>query len=77
MVDARLLVWASVDRRDERTQLIVDDCRSIEDLQLLQVELDAVDDAWAALEAVDRCAERLGDAGLRAYALGTMGPLIR
>ncbi|QPN64171.1 DNA polymerase III subunit alpha [Synechococcus sp. CBW1004] len=40
MVDARLLVWASVDRRDERVQLILDDCRSIEDLQLLQVELD-------------------------------------
>jgi len=40
MLDARLLVWASVDRRDERVQLIVDDCRSIEDLQLLQVELD-------------------------------------
>ena len=39
MVDARLLVWASVDRRDERVQLIVDDCRSIDDLQLLQVEL--------------------------------------
>jgi DNA polymerase-3 subunit alpha len=39
MVDARLLVWASVDRRDERVQLIVDDCRSIEDLQLLQVDL--------------------------------------
>ena len=40
MTDARLLVWASVDRRDERVQLILDDCRSIEDLQLLQVELD-------------------------------------
>jgi DNA polymerase-3 subunit alpha len=40
MTDARLLVWASVDRRDERVQLIIDDCRSIEDLQLLQVELD-------------------------------------
>ncbi|MFM7086509.1 MAG: DNA polymerase III subunit alpha [Cyanobium sp.] len=40
MLDARLLVWATVDRRDERVQLIVDDCRSIEDLQLLQVELD-------------------------------------
>jgi DNA polymerase-3 subunit alpha len=35
-----LLVWATVDRRDERVQLIVDDCRSIDDLQLLQVELD-------------------------------------
>ena len=41
MVDARLLVWASVDRRDERVQLIVDDCRSIDDLQLLMVELPA------------------------------------
>ena len=40
MVDARLLVWATVDRRDERVQLIVDDCRSIDDLQLVQVELD-------------------------------------
>ena len=41
MLDARLLVWASVDRRDERVQLIVDDCRSIEDLRLLVVELPA------------------------------------
>jgi len=41
MVDARLLLWASVDRRDERVQLIVDDCRSIEDLRLLLVELPA------------------------------------
>jgi DNA polymerase-3 subunit alpha len=41
MVDARLLVWGSVDRRDDRVQLIVDDCRSIDDLQLLMVELPA------------------------------------
>ncbi|CAK6696294.1 MULTISPECIES: DNA polymerase III subunit alpha [unclassified Synechococcus] len=41
MVDARLLIWGSVDRRDDRVQLIVDDCRSIEDLQLLLVELPA------------------------------------
>jgi DNA polymerase-3 subunit alpha len=41
MLDARLLVWASVDRRDERVQLIVDDCRSIEDLRFLVVELPA------------------------------------
>jgi DNA polymerase-3 subunit alpha len=41
MVDARLLVWAAVDRRDERVQLILDDCRSIEDLRLLLVELPA------------------------------------
>jgi len=41
MLDARLLVWATVDRRDERVQLIVDDCRSIDDLRLLVVELPA------------------------------------
>ena len=40
MVDARLLIWASVDRRDEQVQLIVDDCRVIDDLQVLLVELD-------------------------------------
>ncbi len=39
MVDARLLLWASVDRRDDRVQLIVEDCRSIEDLQLVLVDL--------------------------------------
>ncbi len=40
MAEARLLVWAAVDRRDERVQLIVDDCRAIDDLRLLLVELD-------------------------------------
>ena len=41
MVDARLLIWASVDRRDEQVQLIVDDCRVIDELQFLMVELQA------------------------------------
>jgi DNA polymerase III subunit alpha len=41
MLDARLLVWAAVDRRDERVQLILDDCRSIDDLLFLVVELPA------------------------------------
>ncbi|MFM7653057.1 MAG: DNA polymerase III subunit alpha, partial [Vulcanococcus sp.] len=41
MVDARLLIWASVDRRDEQVQLIVDDCRGIDDLRFLMVELQA------------------------------------
>jgi len=41
LVDARLLVWATVDRRDERVQLILEDTRSIEDLKLLLVELPA------------------------------------
>jgi DNA polymerase-3 subunit alpha len=39
MVDARLMVWASVDRRDDRVQVIVDDCCSIEEVRLLMVEL--------------------------------------
>ncbi|MFN7677875.1 MAG: OB-fold nucleic acid binding domain-containing protein, partial [Cyanobacteriota bacterium] len=41
LVDARLMVWASVDRRDDRVQVIVDDCRGIEELNLLLVELPA------------------------------------
>ncbi|QEY31494.1 DNA polymerase III subunit alpha [Synechococcus sp. RSCCF101] len=40
MVDARLLIWANVDRRDDRVQLIVEDCRSIDDLRLLLVQLE-------------------------------------
>jgi len=43
--DTRLLLWASVDRRDERVQLIVDDCRVIDELKLLMVELPADDAA--------------------------------
>ena len=39
MAEARLLVWAGVDRRDERVQLIIDDCRAIDDLNVLLVEL--------------------------------------
>jgi DNA polymerase-3 subunit alpha len=50
MVDARLLVWGSVDRRDERVQLIVDDCRSIDDLQLLMVEIPAEQAADIAVQ---------------------------
>jgi DNA polymerase-3 subunit alpha len=50
MVDARLLVWGSVDRRDDRVQLIVDDCRSIDDLQLLMVELEADQAADIAIQ---------------------------
>ena len=39
MAEARLLIWAGVDRRDDRVQLIVDDCRAVDDLTLLVVEL--------------------------------------
>jgi DNA polymerase-3 subunit alpha len=39
MTDARLLMWASVDRRDERVQLIVEDVSLIDELSLLLVML--------------------------------------
>ena len=39
--EARLLIWAAVDRRDDRVQLIIDDCRSLDDMELLLIELSA------------------------------------
>jgi DNA polymerase-3 subunit alpha len=50
MVDARLLVWASVDRRDEQVQLIVDDCRAIDHLQFVLVELEATEASDIAIQ---------------------------
>jgi len=50
MLDARLLIWASVDRRDERVQLILDDCRAIDELQFLMVELQAEQAADIAVQ---------------------------
>ncbi len=64
MVDARLLIWASVDRRDERVQLIIDDCRSIEDLQLLMVELPADQAADISIQhRLRECLQRHRPAG--------------
>ena len=70
MVDARLLVWASVDRRDDRVQLIVEDCRSIDDLQLLMVDLPADQAADIAIqhrlrECLNRHKPPQDEAGLR------------
>ena len=39
MVETRLLIWASVDRRDDAVQLIIDDCREIDDLRFLLIDL--------------------------------------
>ena len=39
MVETRLLIWGSVDRRDETVQLLVDDCREIDDLRFLLIDL--------------------------------------
>jgi DNA polymerase-3 subunit alpha len=37
--DQRLMVWGKADRRDEQVQLIIDDAQTIEDVQLLKLEL--------------------------------------
>lgn len=37
--DTRLIVWAKVDRRDDQTQLIVEDTEPVENVQLVMVEL--------------------------------------
>ncbi|MCY7407242.1 MAG: trans-splicing intein-formed DNA polymerase III subunit alpha C-terminal partner DnaE-C, partial [Alkalinema sp. CAN_BIN05] len=39
--DARLMVWGTVDRKDDQTQFIIDDAQSIETVKMVMVELDA------------------------------------
>lgn len=39
-LDARLMIWGKVDRRDERSQLIIEDAEPIEDIHMVMVELD-------------------------------------
>jgi DNA polymerase-3 subunit alpha len=70
MVDARLLIWASVDRRDEQVQLIVDDCRVIDDLRFLMVELQADEASDIAVqhklrECLNQHRSEREDAGVR------------
>ena len=38
-VDARLIVWGKVDRRDDQNQLIVEDIEKVEQVQMVMVEL--------------------------------------
>jgi DNA polymerase-3 subunit alpha len=38
-VDSRLIVWGKVDRRDDQTQLIVEDVEPVETVQMVMVEL--------------------------------------
>ncbi|MDZ7956551.1 MAG: trans-splicing intein-formed DNA polymerase III subunit alpha C-terminal partner DnaE-C [Aulosira sp. DedQUE10] len=38
-VDARLIIWGKVDRRDDQTQLIVEDAEQVETVKLIMVEL--------------------------------------
>ncbi|KGG15064.1 MULTISPECIES: DNA polymerase III subunit alpha [unclassified Prochlorococcus] len=39
LTETRLLIWASVDHRDEKVQLIVDDCRSIDEMRFVLIDL--------------------------------------
>lgn len=39
--DARLMVWGKVDRRDDRSQLIIDDVEPVEEVQMVMVELES------------------------------------
>ena len=39
LVDSRLIIWGKVDRRDEQTQLIVEDAEPVETVHLVMVEL--------------------------------------
>jgi DNA polymerase-3 subunit alpha len=38
-VDARLIIWGKVDRRDDQTQFIVEDAEPVETVQMVMVEL--------------------------------------
>jgi len=39
--DTRLLVWGTIDKKSDKTQLIIDDCREIDNLKLLVINLDS------------------------------------
>ncbi len=41
LTDTRLLVWGTIDKKSDKTQLIIDDCREIDNLKLLIIDLDS------------------------------------
>ena len=41
LTDTRLLFWATIDKKSDRTQLIIDDCREIDNLKLLVINLES------------------------------------
>ena len=43
LTDTRILVWGTVDKRSDRTQLIIDDCREIDNLKLLIINLESTE----------------------------------
>ncbi len=40
LTDTRLLFWATIDKKSDKTQLIINDCREIDNLKLLIINLD-------------------------------------
>ncbi|MBW4467119.1 MAG: DNA polymerase III subunit alpha [Pegethrix bostrychoides GSE-TBD4-15B] len=41
-VDTRLMLWGKVDRRDDRSQFVIEDAEPIEDVRMVMVELDSL-----------------------------------
>jgi len=41
LTDTRLLIWGTIDKKSDKTQLIIDDCREIDNLRLLIINLDS------------------------------------
>ena len=41
LTDTRLLVWGTIDKKSDKTQLIIDDCREIDNLKLLIINLES------------------------------------
>ena len=41
LTDTRLLIWGVIDKKSDKTQLIIDDCREIDNLKLLIIDLDS------------------------------------
>ena len=39
--DTRLLLWGTIDKKSDKTQLIIDDCREIDNLKLFIINLDS------------------------------------
>ncbi len=41
LTDTRLLFWGTIDKKSDKTQLIIDDCREIDNLKLLIINLES------------------------------------
>ena len=41
LTDTRLLLWGTIDKKSDKTQLIIDDCREIDNLKLLIINLES------------------------------------